>query len=175
MRLPFFGGGNSAGRGDTPSRIGPSQPGDSGELGGISSSPATGTIPTPATFPQIASMSIEELESAMLNEGAFSKLLTKVSNEQRSRRCGDAAAQVATLRKDNAESARENLSKEAEIKEVRHQIAIVRSTEYEPAKAAFEQKYRRQQEAREHLAPEVSYFPLNGRTKRTSRHITYQI
>ncbi len=39
--------------------------------------------------------------------------------------------------------------------QVRNQIAIIRSSEYAPAKAAYDEKARRQQEVLELLSPKV--------------------
>ena len=71
---------------------------------------------------------------------------------------GGVLGEVDALRRSNAELARANLAKETEIEEVRRQIAIVRSTEYEPAKMAFDEKFNRQAAAREFIAPEVRRF-----------------
>ena len=134
MRLPFFGGdkGEESKRGDT------NHPGPSSGFGG--------------SFPQLSAMSTAELEKAMLDQSAFDLLLKIVATE--SRGATGALAQVDNLRQSNILLARSNLAKEAEMEEVRRQIAIVRSTSYEPAKVAFEEKLRRQEAAREHIAPE---------------------
>lgn len=154
MRLPFFGvdkeedsnrgvdqiGGNGANASSGPrQQLGP---GISPSLSGA----FTGS------FPQLSTMSTAELEKAMLDQAAFDRLLTAVASE--SRGSSGAMAQVDSLRHSNILLARSNLAKESEMEEVRRQIAIVRSTSYEPAKADFEEKLRRQEAAREHIAPE---------------------
>ena len=104
-------------------------------------------------------MSTAALETVMLDQSLFDELLKSVAAQTRASGAaagggGGAVAHADALRRSNAEAARANLAKEAEIEEIRRQIAIVRSTEYEPAKAAFSEKFSRQEAAREQIAPE---------------------
>jgi ESCRT-I complex subunit VPS37 len=55
----------------------------------------------------------------------------------------------------NRELAAANLSLAEEQADKRNQVAIIRSSEYAPAKAAFDDKYARQAAVLEKLAPEV--------------------
>jgi hypothetical protein len=116
------------------------------------------------SFPQLAAMPTAEIEKAMTDQAAFDQLLQKVAAESRPTTITNGGGtgggsniltEVDALRRSIAELARANLAKETEIEEVRRQIAIVRSTEYEPAKFAFDEKFKRQEAAREQIAPEV--------------------
>ena len=55
----------------------------------------------------------------------------------------------------NLEAARANLARQEELGGLRAHVAIVRSSEYDPARAAFDTKYARQRAVLERLAPEV--------------------
>lgn len=170
MRIPFFGGDKSDDNGNKDDNNRPSSSQQAGQPSsvppqlqqqmqhmGISS----------YSFPQLASMPTSEIEKAMTDQAAFYQLLAKIAAEPRppvpaaggvaNNGSSNILAEVDALRRSNADLARANLSGETEIEEVRRQIAIVRSTEYEPAKAAFDEKFSRQEMAREQIAPEASY------------------
>lgn len=59
------------------------------------------------------------------------------------------------LRAEAEEQARRNLSREGEMAEIRNQIAIIRSSEYAPALAAYEEKAQKQQAVLDLLSPKV--------------------
>jgi hypothetical protein len=165
MRIPFFGGDKSDDNGRKDDNNTPSSSQQAGQ-------PPVSSVPPPLhqqmqqmgistySFPLLATMQTSEIEKAMNDQAAFDQLLTKIAAETRPTvpaggAGGNLLAEVDALRRSNADLARANLSKETEIEEVRRQIAIVRSTEYEPAKAAFDEKFNRQAAAREQIAPEV--------------------
>lgn len=128
------------------------------------------SIPPPSAFPQLAAMSTEDLEKAVLDRAYFDKLLAKVAGEiQRSSTSGsvpigggEMLAKASALRASNTQLARSNLAKESEMEEIRRQIAIVRSTEFDAAKQSFQEKSKRQETAREVLAPENLMAGVNA-------------
>lgn len=154
MKFPFFGvDQNTKGSDERTSRaneaLSPS-PAVGAEDRNITSRPA---YPRPMEFSHLARMSTEELEKALLKDDSFEYALSKVITDEVAR-SGSAANAVASMRHSNLELARANLAKEAEINEVRRQIAIVRSTEYEPALEESESLRSKQEAIRENLAPE---------------------
>ena len=154
MKFPFFGvDQNTKGSDERTSRaneaLSPS-PAVGAEDRNITSRPA---YPRPMEFSHLARMSTEELEKALLKDDSFEYALSKVMTDELAR-SGSAANAVASMRHSNLELARANLAKEAEINEVRRQIAIVRSTEYEPALEESESLRSKQEAIRENLAPE---------------------
>jgi ESCRT-I complex subunit VPS37 len=62
---------------------------------------------------------------------------------------------VEALKAANRELAAANLAAGEEQVDKRNQMAIIRSSEYAPAKAAFDTKWRRQQAVLAKLSPEV--------------------
>lgn len=174
MKLPFFGNGANGKKNEQQEPQ--LRPGSSQGLSPLQSAGSSGTYtatpapalapgpaqPTPASaFPQLAAMSIADLEKAVLDQVAFEKLVAKIAAEAQQPGAGPSAAgvggvmaEVAALRRGNAELAHANLAVEGQMDEVRRQIAIIRSTEYDAARAAFDEKSRRQDAAREVLAPE---------------------
>lgn len=161
MRIPFFGGdkNDDNGRKNDGNSRPSSQSGQQQPLSAQQQQQHPAGINT-YSFPQLASMSTAEIEKAMTDQAAFDQLLRKIAADPRPPGPGNASGggvlgEVDALRHSNAELARANLAKETEIEEVRRQIAIVRSTEYEPAKMAFDEKFNRQAAAREQIAPEV--------------------
>ncbi|KAL4536714.1 hypothetical protein Ndes2437B_g06116 [Nannochloris sp. 'desiccata'] len=164
MRIPFFGGDKNDDNGRKNDNIRPSSSHQAGQPSSSSALPPQQQMQqmgiSTYSFPQLASMPTPEIEKAMTDQAAFDLLLTKIAAEPRppvpvaGTGSGGTLSEVDALRRSNADLARANLSKESEIEEVRRQIAIVRSTEYEPAKAAFDEKFNRQEAAREQIAPE---------------------
>jgi ESCRT-I complex subunit VPS37 len=59
------------------------------------------------------------------------------------------------LREESRELATANLARGEEQADIRNQQAIIRSSEYAPAKAAFDEKWGRQQGVLAKLSPEV--------------------
>lgn len=111
-------------------------------------------LPHPITSSVIASLSTEKMEKVLLNDEEFEKLYKTIIADPSTSNRVTAFQEVETLRTDNLKLAHDNISKQSEVQEIRRQIAIVRSIEYEPAKSSFEEKYHRQQLAWEFIAPE---------------------
>jgi hypothetical protein len=159
MRIPFFGGDKNDDNGRKNDNSRPSS--SSSQAGGLPQQQQQQAGISTYSFPQLASMSTADIEKAMTDQAAFDQLLQKIASEPRPPAGGGGGgssgvvAEVEAFRRSNADLARANLARETEIEEVSRQIAIVRSTEYEPAKAAFDEKYKRQELAREQIAPEV--------------------
>jgi hypothetical protein len=161
MRIPFFGGdkNDDNGRKDDAPSTSQQRPGQQPPLPQQQQQQLQQMGISTYSFPQLAAMSTAEIEKAMTDQAAFDQLLIKIAREARPAGGGGGSSvvsEVEALRRSNADLARANLAKETEIQEVRRQIAIVRSTEYEPAKAAFDENFSRQTAAREQIAPEVS-------------------
>lgn len=62
---------------------------------------------------------------------------------------------IRELRCSVEDAARRNISREAEMAELRNQIAIIRSSEYAPAKSAYDEKIEQQQKVLDLLSPKV--------------------
>ncbi|KAI7840271.1 hypothetical protein COHA_006053 [Chlorella ohadii] len=97
----------------------------------------TRVVPIPATFAEVAQMGEEELARTLADERAYNQLV------------------VDKLKGETRELAAANLSKSEEQAEIRNQMAIIRSGEYAPAKAAFDDKWARQQAVLAKLSPDV--------------------
>lgn len=143
------GGGKEPG---PPSAIGKQSPPldsyDKGEIGMALSCPQR------MEFSRLAGLSTDELEKSLMDEASFGALLTKVMADEVVRG-SSAACSVEAMRRGNVALAQANLAKESELVEVRRQIAIVKSTEYEPALETFNEYRKRQEAARGNLAPEI--------------------
>mmetsp|Transcript_17776 Transcript_17776/g.53527 ORF Transcript_17776/g.53527 Transcript_17776/m.53527 type:complete len:343 (+) Transcript_17776:205-1233(+) len=106
------------------------------------------TPPPPlADFPELRSMSAKQLHRILVYDQAYRELVAKIA-------ASPARSGVQRqLRLGNADLAAANLAHESEIAELRNQIAIIRSTEYGPAKAAYDAKVARQQAVLDKFSP----------------------
>ena len=156
MKFNIFGNNTNRDRNEPPPQQQHARPSSSGqEFRGASGSGAAGPLPPSAAFPQLATMSTADLEKAALENVAFEKLLARAAlDPSATAAVGGALTEASALRQSNAELARATLAGEGQLEETRRQIAIVRSTEYDAARAAFEEKFARQEAAREVVAPE---------------------
>jgi hypothetical protein len=138
MRLPSFFGGAS--------QTDPAHPDD--QRRGQQAGAAGGA---PVDFPLLAEMPAHEMELALNDPATFGALLARVAASDSQARGGGGAA---AARRETADLARANLAVARQLAELRTQIAIVRSAGADAAKAAFAEKFARQERAREQVAPE---------------------
>lgn len=126
--------------------------------------PAPSTTPSMTlSFPELTSMPTEELEKALIDNVAFEKLVAKVFTNKSTLDAKD--GELFQLKKQTEELAQANIAIEAKIEDIRRHIAIIKSTEYDPAKQAYEEKYARHTAAREHISPETLVSRLGDAAK----------
>jgi hypothetical protein len=135
---------------------------DSGSAAAAAAPPTTPPTP-PSAFPQLAAMSLAELELATTDADAYAALLARVAAAPAAGGAtGGAAAAVAAARAAAAAAARANLERGEEVAQLRKQVVLVRATEYEPGAAAFRAAAARQEAARADIAPEALVARLRG-------------
>lgn len=105
--------------------------------------------PVPHDFPQLRAMSDAQLLTTLCEEGAYKALLENVAAS------AHVTQVVDELRAGNRELAASNMGVEEALADIRNQMAIIRSTEWAPAKAAFDGLAARQAAVLAQLAPGV--------------------
>ncbi|KAL4458438.1 hypothetical protein ABPG75_013303 [Micractinium tetrahymenae] len=113
----------------------------------------------PTTFPEVAAMSNEELSRALSEPGAYQRLVQAAAQRL------DLWQGVERLKGETRELAAANLARSEEQAGIRNQMAVVRASDYAPAKAAFDDKWARQQAVLAKLSPEVLMRRLQEATR----------
>ena len=155
--------------------------GTSSEAGGsaVGHLPAAPAIPT--TFPEVEGMSTEQLSHALADGATYKRLVDQIAHRLGLFQVGATHAAAATcpslrqhtvltrvlpplrrllqgvekLKAATLDLAAANLASGEEQGDKRNQMAIIRSSEYAPAKAAFDDKWARQQAVLSKLSPDV--------------------
>lgn len=109
----------------------------------------TRVVPIPATFAEVGQMGEEQLARTLADERAYNQLVGQLAASL------NLWQVVDKLKGETRELAAANLAKSEEQGEIRNQMAIIRSGEYAPAKAQFDDKWARQQVVLSKLNPEV--------------------
>ncbi|KAK9845948.1 hypothetical protein WJX81_006726 [Elliptochloris bilobata] len=101
----------------------------------------------PGDFPQLHAMGAGELAALAADEAKYAAFVRKLA-------AASGVQQVqAQLRKGNVDLARGTLAREADLSELRNQIAIIWSSEYVAAKEAFDEPAARQAAVLEKVRP----------------------
>lgn len=114
-------------------------------------------LPPPRThFPELQKMSNGAIAEALTDQPTYGQLLQQALSGGGSGGDGVQPNEVIReLRCSVEDAARRNISREAEMAELRNQIAIIRSSEYAPAKSAYDEKIEQQQKVLDLLSPKV--------------------
>jgi len=109
----------------------------------------SGAVEADAFTRELEALSTSQLEELLKDEEAFRKFaIHSISNTP-------AARALAEVRAQNVALARDNLAMQGTIEEARNHVAIVKSSEYAGAKAAFEELVARQAAVLAAAAPNV--------------------
>eukprot|EP00884_Botryococcus_braunii_P002496 jgi/Botrbrau1/12247/Bobra.0361s0010.1 len=110
---------------------------------------ASSRVPrVPDSFPEVEAKTHEELLQLLTEEGALQGLVRDIMARSH-------LSQLAgQMRAGNLSLAQANLAKEDVLRELRNQLAIIRSSDYAAAKEAFDEKYARQQGVLAKLRPD---------------------
>jgi ESCRT-I complex subunit VPS37 len=131
--------------GSGPASMSPAPSGSSAAAG----PQRTRVVPIPASFAEVAGMGEEQLARTLADERAYQQLVEQLAASL------NLWQVVDKLKGETRELAAANLAKSEEQGEIRNQMAIIRSGEYAPAKAAFDDNWARQQAVLSKMSPEV--------------------
>lgn len=135
------------GYGGSPARIpSPSRPRLSSE--NETPPPALQIAEVPREFPFLDTLSTEALVEALCSPSSYRTLVEKAIKDSKL----DSPLQV--LRQECIDAAHENRAMDSQLREANNQIAVVKASEYEQARANFELKAQRQGAVLDKLAPE---------------------
>lgn len=103
----------------------------------------------PTDFPQLQTLSNDQLQELLFNKEAFLKLADSVIEDSQPMHV------KKLLARGNMDLAQANLEREGEVGEIKNQIAIIRSSEYAAAKEAFDVAYTRQEAILQKIKPQA--------------------
>lgn len=112
--------------------------------------------PSEPNFEVLHTFSAEKLQRLLIDEEAYRELTRQIATGSQQDNC------QRQLKAGNVELAEANLSRESELADLRNQIAMIRSSDWIPAKVAFDAKVARQQAVVDQLGPPALISRLSG-------------